>query len=234
MPAFQGSSSPHRWNQIRKLPMQPEISSLRLYEDAVSVGQLDALTLLRNIDPLQGIGIEDLRVVHHLIFHRVHPWAGQFRAPGQVATVSGYPSADPYRIARELELAVYQFRELLGPALVSSSSHEILRALSFFHVRFERIHPFLDGNGRTGRVILAVQMEKLFGRLPTFGNQSGYRAAIRESGSNDLVPFIRFLSSEIELPSEPGPVPSPFRLAPRFLETEISPPFEQDLAWSRV
>lgn len=214
--------------------MQPEIRTLRHYEDEVSVGQLDALIALRSIDSLQGIGVEDLQLVHHLIFRRVHPWAGQFRTPGQMATVSGYPSADPHRICRELELALVQFRELLRPGFSALNPQELLRAVSFFHVRFERIHPFLDGNGRTGRSVLAVQIEKLFGTLPTFGNQTGYRAAIRESGSNDLGPFIRFLSAEIDLPSAPGPSPSPFRLAPRFLEAETSPTFEQDLAWSKL
>lgn len=51
---------------------------------------------------------------------------------------------------------------------------------------------------------------------------------IRESGSNDLSPFNRFLSSEMDLPSKPGAVPSPFGLAPRFLETDTLPTFELD------
>lgn len=214
--------------------MQPEIRSLRLYEDEVSAGQLDALTMLRQIDPLQQLGVEDLQLVHHLIFQKVHPWAGEFRTPGQMATVSGYPSADPHRIGRELELALCQYQELLRQGLNSLNHHELMSALAFFHVRFERVHPFLDGNGRTGRVILAVQTEKLFGTLPAFANQRGYRAGISASGSNDLGPFIRFLSAELDLPSEPGPSPSPFKLAPRFLETETSPTFEEDLAWSRM
>ena len=214
--------------------MQPEIRSLMDYEDEVSAGQLDSLRFLREINPLQQLGIKDLQLVHYLIFYRVHPWAGEFRALGQVATVSGYPSADPQRIDRELELALFQYRELLNTGTESLNPRELLSVLAFFHIRFERIHPFLDGNGRTGRSILAVQTEKLFGALPTFGNQSGYRAAIRASGSNDLGPFIRFLSAELDLPSEPGPSRPPFRLAPRFLEAETSPTFEQDLAWSRV
>ena len=40
--------------------------------------------------------------------------------------------------------------------------------MSFLHVRFERIHPFQDGNGRSGRAVLAVQFEKVFGDLPDF------------------------------------------------------------------
>lgn len=57
--------------------------------------------------------------------------------------------------------------------------HSTLAALAFFHVRFERVHPFLDGNGRVGRTILAAQFEKVFGVLPAFTNQPGYREAIR-------------------------------------------------------
>lgn len=30
-----------------------------------------------------------------------------------------------------------------------------------FHIKFEEIHPFLDGNGRTGRIIMNIQRLKL-------------------------------------------------------------------------
>lgn len=34
------------------------------------------------------------------------------------------------------------------------------------HIRFERIHPFFDGNGRTGRMLMWWQEIK-FGHVPT-------------------------------------------------------------------
>jgi len=32
-----------------------------------------------------------------------------------------------------------------------------------FHVRYETLHPFMDGNGRTGRALWAWQMTSLYG-----------------------------------------------------------------------
>lgn len=37
----------------------------------------------------------------------------------------------------------------------SFQSENFLRDLADFHIRYERIHPFIDGNGRTGRVLLS-------------------------------------------------------------------------------
>lgn len=137
MPQLEGSPSPHRWNQIKRLELRPSVQTLDQYEQSVLRGGADALAYLRGIDPLQQLGVADLRHVHHLIFSGAHPWAGNFRRPGELAIVSGFPAADPHRIERELELAIRQMREVLDPALVNRNAHGLLAALSLFHVRFE-------------------------------------------------------------------------------------------------
>ena len=43
MPGLQGGPSPHRWNQIRRLPLDPAIRTLEQYEQAVMIGTLDVL-----------------------------------------------------------------------------------------------------------------------------------------------------------------------------------------------
>lgn len=35
-----------------------------------------------------------------------------------------------------------------------SKDRDILRVIMDFHIQFERIHPFSDGNGRTGRMLM--------------------------------------------------------------------------------
>jgi fido (protein-threonine AMPylation protein) len=233
MPALGGGPSPHQWNQIKRLPLLPAIQTLEQYERAVITGTVDALAYLSDVECLGELSNRNIQQVHYQIFKGVHPWAGQFRRLGEMATVSGYPAADSQRIARELELAVVQTRELLDSAEANGNAHDVLAALAFFHVRFERVHPFLDGNGRGGRVILAVQFEQAFGSLPQFTDQSGYREAIRASARKDLGPFISYLGASVGLPKIEGAWPAPFQVAPRFLETEMNPPFEDDLDWSR-
>lgn len=211
--------------------MHPGVQTLSQYEESIMQGTADTVQFLAGIDVLERLTVADLRLVHFHLFQRVHPWAGQFRTPGQMATVAGYPAADSVRIPRDLELALHQTRLLLASAF--GDEQKQLAAIVFFHVRFERIHPYQDGNGRSGRTIMAVQFERLFGQLPRFSDQRGYREAIRASSSGDLGPFLCYLapSAGISIPSSPWP--TCYRLAPRFLDAiEGEPSFAEDLRWS--
>jgi len=42
---------------------------------------------------------------------------------------------------------------------ISDARHPIIKAADY-HIKFERIHPFADGNGRTGRLILNLELIK--------------------------------------------------------------------------
>ena len=59
--------------------------------------------------------------------------------------VGGMSTVSPEEVA-------YQMKTLLAD--YSSQEKKTLEDLLEFHVKFERIHPFQDGNGRVGRLIL--------------------------------------------------------------------------------
>ncbi|MEO8151810.1 MAG: Fic family protein [Rhizobacter sp.] len=84
---------------------------------------------------------------------RSQNWIGGTR-PGKAVFVPPPPQRVPALLA-ELERFIHQRAPKL-PALVR---------VALVHVQFETIHPFLDGNGRIGRLLIAALMEQ-WGLLP--------------------------------------------------------------------
>ena len=41
-----------------------------------------------------------------------------------------------------------------------NSKEDIVTKLARFHIEFEAIHPFIDGNGRTGRLLVNLELMK--------------------------------------------------------------------------
>ncbi len=227
----QPSPSPHRWNQIRQLPMHPHIQTLAQYELAVTQGAADAYIHARSLNLCTELRPADIQALHFHIFARVHPWAGTFRQVGQLAIIAGRVAAEPGRIVRELQLTWRQGHYLLSHA--AGDPLKTLAALSLGHVRLERIHPFRDGNGRTGRIILGAQFERVFGLLPRFDDQRGYRNALSRADTGDLAPMMAYLSTSTAIRVPASPWLSPFRIAPRFLDgIGPEPSLDDDWQWS--
>ncbi len=88
--------------------------------------------------------------------------------------------------------------------LKSADDHLLIRSC-VFHYEFEFIHPFIDGNGRCGRLwqsLILSRLHPLFAHLPVenmvYANQQAYYDAITASSSaGESTPFIEFMLGEI-------------------------------------
>ena len=71
--------------------------------------------------------------------------------------VSGFRTSPVFiRGAEHIPPAAEYIPQLLQELLYTSfHSGNFLKDLADFHIRYERIHPFSDGNGRTGRILLS-------------------------------------------------------------------------------
>jgi hypothetical protein len=84
-------------------------------------------------------------------------------------------------------------------ALQHAEEAAITQALAELHARFERIHPFLDGNGRAGRLVLNLLLVRL-GFPPAIiykGDRSRYLAALRRADQGDAGPLGEFLARAV-------------------------------------
>jgi len=88
---------------------------------------------------------------------RSQNWIGGTR-PGNAVFVPPPPGRVPALLA-EMERFVHK-----KPARLAQSLPPLVR-VALVHVQFETIHPFLDGNGRIGRLLIAALMED-WGLLP--------------------------------------------------------------------
>lgn len=75
----------------------------------------------------------------------------------------------------------------------------LIERLAELHDRFEQIHPFLDGNGRTGRLILNLVLVRL-GYPPAIiykGDRTRYMNALRRADGGDPGPLGEFLARAV-------------------------------------
>lgn len=80
---------------------------------------------------------------------------------------------------------------------------------ALFHFTFEKIHPFLDGNGRVGRLLLQMVLQKngygMKGLLPLEefldNNRPSYYRML-ENSENDITTFVEFMLEAIATTAE--------------------------------
>ena len=79
--------------------------------------------------------------------------AGRFRKIGEYVRVGTYIAPAPEHVERMIESILIEYSSALDSYF--------LDRIAKFHLDFEAIHPFNDGNGRIGRVIINYQLGRL-------------------------------------------------------------------------
>lgn len=142
---------------------------------------------------------KDLRKAHGIMMEALTDDAGRYRSGG----VGVFGEKGLVHMAPPSQ----RVPELMGDLfawLKKSKDHLLIRSC-VFHYEFEFIHPFSDGNGRTGRLwqsLILGRLNPLFEHLPVenmvYANQQEYYNAIAAStAEGQSGPFIDFMLNEI-------------------------------------
>ncbi|MFA6995578.1 MAG: Fic family protein [Patescibacteria group bacterium] len=94
----------------------------------------------------QELTLEVILLLHKMLIANIRDdVAGRFRTDNEYVRVGSHIAPGPKEVVGRLEKMLIEY---------NAANHEnIIRRLAKLHLTFEYVHPFVDGNGRIGRVI---------------------------------------------------------------------------------
>ena len=105
-------------------------------------------------DPSRALNIPLILEWHKTLLTGISDaWAGRFRSGKEWVRVGGHIGANPDFVPSLMEETVAQYNV--------DSEEWFLSRIAWFHAEFETIHPFCDGNGRLGRLLINQQLMRL-------------------------------------------------------------------------
>lgn len=159
----------------------------------------NAFAAYSQIESFEPFNIKSFLNAHKLMMNGLVDGAGKFRTCGV-----GIYDGDRLVHAAPQAKFVYEHIENLFRWAKNSEAHPLIKS-SVVHYELEFIHPFMDGNGRMGRLwqtLIPAKWEALFLSLPTetiiFERQKEYYAALGKSdNAGDSTVFIEFMLTAI-------------------------------------
>ena len=117
-----------------------------------AVGHKEAFDFVRElVQDNMSISERVIQQIHFLVLADKRDDRGVYRrVPVRIMGAQHEP-VQPYLIQPRMEQLLLNYSE---------STEHIITKLARFHIEFEAIHPFIDGNGRTGRLLVNLELMK--------------------------------------------------------------------------
>lgn len=93
-----------------------------------------------------------IKEIHSLVLANRPEDRGVFRRICVKIMGTDFETSDPLNIRDDIEKLLNLYKKM--------TDKHIVEKIAYFHRRFERIHPFIDGNGRSGRLLLNMELLK--------------------------------------------------------------------------
>ena len=134
-----------------------------------------------------------IKEFHSLILGPVDPEiAGQFKKFKNKIVGSTFETSDPIFVEEDLEKILKDY---------FSSTENAIEKIAKFHANFEKIHPFSDGNGRTGRLVMNFELMKAGYPICIIKNEDRleYYNSLNEAQINDNYDeIVKFVEESLE------------------------------------
>ena len=117
-----------------------------------AVGHRDAFEyVVEMANKAETLSERTIKDIHALVLMNDAQNKGKYReVPVKISGALDTPP-DPLQVPIQMDAMLQAYAADLG--------HPIVK-IADFHIKFERIHPFIDGNGRTGRLLMNLELIK--------------------------------------------------------------------------
>lgn len=135
------------------------ISEKPIKEHLEVIGHRDAFEYITKlVSEKVPLSEKEIKEIHSLVLMNDRENRGVYRKlPVQILGSKHIPP-QPYMVEKLMEDLLINYNNRINDS-------NIIEIVAGFHLRFEGIHPFIDGNGRTGRLIMNFELMKA-GLLP--------------------------------------------------------------------
>lgn len=141
--------------ETEKILLDMEVSknvSVREVYEAKNLARV--MDYIRNKSKETEIHRELILLLHQMLIGGIEDEiAGRFREQGEYVRVGTHIAPAPEHVERLIESVITGY--------TSDFSTYFLDRIAKFHLDFETVHPFCDGNGRIGRVLISFQLQRL-------------------------------------------------------------------------
>ncbi|MFA6601418.1 MAG: Fic family protein [Candidatus Paceibacterota bacterium] len=141
--------------ETEKILLDMEVArdvSLREVFEAKNLARV--IGYIRNKSKETEINREVILLLHQMLIGGIDDKiAGRFRGPGEYVRVGTHVAPAPEHVERMIEAVITEY--------TSDLSAYFLDKIAKFHLDFETVHPFCDGNGRIGRVLISFQLQRI-------------------------------------------------------------------------
>jgi len=129
-----------------------------------------------------------IKEIHSLIMDNLIYNKGEFKKTQNMIVGATFETTQPYQVPTVLK---DWYDNLEYCILNAKSKDEKLGHILAHHIRFEKIHPFSDGNGRTGRALIFYSCIEQ-GLTPFVVNKDSKDKYIHFLRQNDIDDFVDF------------------------------------------
>lgn len=158
-----------------------------------AVGHAEAFDFLYTLAKRLEIKEKNILDLHRLFYTRIDPGnAGRYRKVGVLLTGSKLKLPKP----KEIKSLMKSFLE---DATERRSGLHPIEFASLLHLGIAKIHPFIDGNGRTARLLMNLALLQSGYPITIIPPvvRAEYIAALRDGDKGDDQPFINLISNMV-------------------------------------